>query len=65
MSKRMIGLVIIIMGVVVLVVSLAADILGLGNVPGFGWKQILGAAVGAFIAVGGVWLAMRKPKLKL
>ena len=65
MNKRTIGFVLVFLGVVMLVISLAADILGLGNVPGFGWKQILGAAIGALIAVDGVWLAMRKPKLKM
>jgi len=64
MSKKTIGAVLIILGVVVLVVSLAADTLGIGNVAGIGWKQILGAVVGAVVALGGVWLAMRKPNQK-
>ena len=64
MSKRTIGFVLVFVGVVILVVSLGADILGLGNVPGFGWKQILGAVVGAVVTLGGVWLGFRKPTLK-
>jgi hypothetical protein len=64
MSNKTIGYALIILGVVVLVISLAADTLGIGNVPGFGWKQILGAVVGAVVALGGVWLALRNPDLK-
>jgi len=64
MSKRTIGFVLVFLGMVMLVVSLAADTLGIGNVPGFGWKQILGAVVGAVVALGGVWLVFRKPNLK-
>ena len=64
MSKRTIGFVLVFLGVVMLVVSLAADTLGIGNVPGFGWKQILGAVVGAVVALGGVWLVWSKRDLK-
>ena len=61
MSKKTIGFLLIILGVIVLVVSLAADVIGIGGVPGFGWKQILGAVVGVLVALGGVWLALNKP----
>ena len=64
MSKRTIGVVLIILGVVVLVVSLAADPLGIGYGPGIGWKQILGAVIGVLVAIGGVWLALNKPGQK-
>lgn len=40
-------------GLVVAIVALAADSLGLGGHPGIGWKQILGALVGAAVAVAG------------
>ena len=61
MSKKTIGFLLIILGVVVLVVSLAADVIGIGGMPGFGWKQILGTVVGVIVALGGVWLALNKP----
>jgi uncharacterized membrane protein len=61
MSKRTLGVVLIILGLVVLVVSLAADPLGIGNGTGFGWKQILGSVVGALVAVVGAWLARSNP----
>ena len=65
MSKKTIGVLLIILGVVVLVVSLAADGLGIGGMPGFGWKQILGTVVGVIVALGGVWLALNKPNQKV
>jgi len=61
MSKKTIGFLLIILGVIVLVVSLAADTLGIGSGNGFGWKQILGTVVGVIVALGGVWLALNKP----
>jgi hypothetical protein len=64
MSKRTIGIALIILGVVLLIVSLAADVIGIGNGTGIGWKQILGAAIGAVLALGGVWLALNKTNQK-
>ena len=61
MSKRMLGVVFIILGVIVLIISLAADALGIGTVTGIGWKQILAAIIGALVALLGVLLAFRNP----
>jgi len=52
-KKRAIGLVLLIVGIVILVASGAADAIGLGNSPGFGYKQIVGIAAGAFAAIAG------------
>lgn len=52
-KKRTIGLVLLIVGIVVLIVSVAADAIGLGGSPGFGYKQIVGVAVGAIAAIAG------------
>jgi hypothetical protein len=65
MSKRTIGYVLIALGVVVLVVSLAADVIGIGGSLVFGWKQQLGTAVGVIVALVGVWLARIKPNQKM
>jgi uncharacterized membrane protein len=64
MSKRTVGIIMIVVGVVLLIVSLSADMLGIGNGLGIGWKQILGAVVGALIAVGGAWWGWRKEEPK-
>jgi hypothetical protein len=61
MSTKSIGLTLIVIGVIVLAVSLLADVLGIGQSPAaIGWKQYLGAAIGLIIAVCGVILARRK-----
>ncbi len=54
MSNRTRGLVLIAAGVLLALVALGADALGLGGYPGTGWKQILGAVVGAGIALAGL-----------
>jgi len=66
MSTRTIGFVLVALGVVIAVVSLAADAIGIGNQVelGIGWKQQLGTAFGVVMALVGVWLAMRKPNQK-
>ena len=55
MSKRTLGIALIILGLLLAIVSLAADALGIGNGAGIGWKQILGAVIGVLVALGGVW----------
>ena len=61
MSSKTIGIVMIVVGVVVLIVSVAADSLGLGANPVFGFKQIVGTIVGVLLLLVGAWMAMRKP----
>ena len=58
MSKRTISIVLIVLGMVVLILSLAADLLGIGHYPGINGAQILGAAIGVVIEVAGIWLAL-------
>jgi hypothetical protein len=50
----------IIFGAVGLVVSLAADVIGIGSYPGIHGVQLLGAAIGSIVALGGVWLAQNR-----
>jgi hypothetical protein len=57
MSKRNIGISMIAAGVLLILVSLLADTIGLGaNTAVIGWKQILGAVVGAAAGIGGFFL---------
>ena len=62
MSRRTIGYLAIVLGVLVLVISLAADALGIGGAPGIGWKQLTGAVVGLIVMICGAWLASHKAK---
>ena len=61
MAKKTIGYGLIAIGVIIAVVSLAADVIGIGNQNGIGWQQILGAVVGVVIIVVGIWQVMKKP----
>jgi hypothetical protein len=43
------------------VVSLTADLVGIGGFPGFGWKQVTGTVVaGVLVAVAGVRIGRRQ-----
>ena len=55
MSKRTVGIVLIVLGVLLAVASLAADVIGIGSGGGLGWKQLLGAGVGVLVVAVGVW----------
>jgi len=59
-GNKTVGIVLLVVGVVILVLSLVTDIIGLGGVPGFGYKQILGTVVGAFVAITGLGLTSKK-----
>lgn len=48
------GVLLLVVGVLVLLVSLLADTFGFGTGGGMGWKQITGAIVGLVIALFGV-----------
>jgi hypothetical protein len=54
MSKKAQGVVLLVVGVLLFLVSLAADRLGVGAAPGLGWKQIVGAVVGVVLAGAGM-----------
>jgi hypothetical protein len=55
------GLLFMLIGLIVGLLSGLADLLGLGQVRGFGWKQGLGVAVGLLL-IGFGWYWGRKPK---
>jgi len=59
MSKRNLGLVLVGIGVVLLFLSAAADVIGLGadNSDGFGTRQIIGTIAGVVAVVAGLAVA--------
>jgi hypothetical protein len=62
MSKKTIGVVLLVVGVLIFLISAAADSLGIGGSPGIGWKQMLGMGVGVVVAAAGMTnLRSRKP----
>jgi hypothetical protein len=64
MSKRIIGYLLCAIGAVIAFVSLAADVIGIGQKPGIGGLQVLGALIGVILAIVGVWLALSNPNQK-
>lgn len=60
MSKRTIGFSLIAVGAVGVVVSLAADMLGVGTYPGINGTQLLGVVISLVLALAGGWMASRK-----
>ena len=59
-NRKTIGIVLLAIGAVLLIGSLAADVIGIGGAPGFGYKQIAGTIVGVIVAVGGFVLYTKK-----
>jgi uncharacterized membrane protein len=60
MKKSTIGWILVVAGIAMLVISLAADFLGVGRDPiNFGWKQILGATVSVIILLTGIFTLTR------
>lgn len=59
-NKQVVALILFLGGLVVLILSLAADAVGIGRGPGFGWAQVVGTIVGVGIAAVGAWLSLRK-----
>lgn len=59
-NRKTIGMALLVIGVVLLVASLAADVIGIGGTAIFGYKQIIGAIVGVITAVVGFVYYSRK-----
>ena len=57
---RIVGIVLLVLGILVVLVSVMADPLGLGVSPMFGYRQIIGTVAGAIAAVVGLLLVLRK-----
>jgi len=63
MDKKYTGISIIIIGAAIAIISLIADVIGLGGDPSvIGWKQLLGAGVGVVIIAVGLWLTLKNRK---
>ena len=57
--KRIVGIVLLLVGVVALVLALAADMIGIGGHAGWGSTQIAGTVGGVIVAVVGLVLILR------
>ncbi len=59
LSNKTAGIVVLVLGVGLLVVSLSADVTGIGDDPGFGPQQTMGSVAGAIITVVGLYLTFK------
>jgi hypothetical protein len=59
-GRKTVGVVLLVAGIVVLLLSLLADVLRVGTWAGFGYYQIGGIIVGAIVAVVGLVLTLKK-----
>ena len=59
MAKKKLAVASVVVGLLLLLLSLSADGIGLGVSPGLGWKQIVGAVVGAVLAGAGAVMLRR------
>lgn len=59
--QKLIGVILLILGGAVFIVSMLADVIGYGGSPNFGYKQIAGTVVGGLVFIIGIILAIRKP----
>jgi hypothetical protein len=59
-NNKTTGIALIVVGVVLVIGSLAADAIGIGGFSGFGYKQIIGIVAGVIVAIGGYVLYSRK-----
>ena len=55
MTRRGSGLIVLVIGALLALVSLFADALGIGGEPGFGYKQAAGVLIGVVVAAIGLW----------
>jgi hypothetical protein len=60
MTLKKLGRIVAAVGALGLLISLAANPLGIGTNPDeFGWLQMLGSVLGCLLIVGGLWVAIR------
>jgi hypothetical protein len=59
-GKKIAGIALLVVGILVLILSLIADLVGIGGSPVFGYKQIVGSVAGVVAIVVGLFLALRK-----
>jgi hypothetical protein len=61
-SSKVASLVVLVIGIGLLAVSLLANVLGIGDSPGFGRQQTLGTITGAAISGVGLFLVRKSRK---
>ncbi len=60
MSKRTIGIILLVVGILIIIGSLGAGYLGLSASAAIGTRKILGAVVGVIVDIVGIYLMVSK-----
>ena len=60
MSKRTIGIILVIIGILIILATLGAGYIGLSASTAIGTKKILGAIVGVIVDIVGIYLIVSK-----
>ena len=53
------GTFLLVLGAALLIVSLLADVIGIGANPGFGYRQIIGIVLGVIAVIRGIFVLKR------
>jgi hypothetical protein len=64
MSRKTWGIILIVVGVLLALLSALADVIGVGGTPGMGFAQIAGLVVGIAGVVVGIYLMVAAPAAK-
>ncbi len=59
MDKKTLNMTVLVVGIVILVICLFADVIGIGDSPGFGRDQAIGSIVGVIITAVGIFLLVK------
>ena len=59
LDKRTASIILLIVGIGLLVISLSADVIGIGDDPGFGRQQIMGTVVAVVLTAVGLTLTFK------
>ncbi len=59
-GKKITGIILLVLGIVMLILSLSPNLIGIGAAPGFGYKQISGVILGAIVGVVGLFFTLKK-----
>ena len=58
--KKIVGIILLVVGIIVLLLSLFADVIGIGTSPRFGYRHIVGIIAGAIFSAAGLFLILKK-----
>ena len=60
LTKKTASIVLLVVGIGLLVASLLADVIGIGDNPGFGNQQTMGTVAGVLITAAGLFFTLKK-----